>query len=96
MPIHQVSTLFISNFHYFYPKQPWAEMGKVDAGRYKNYPKVLWAEMGNGKDGVGWGKGFELGLSANQEKFYPKLFTQFNFEGPFNRGFERKWVKGKW
>ena len=23
---------------------------------------------------------------------YPKLFTQFNFEGPFNRGFELKWV----
>jgi hypothetical protein len=24
---------------------------------------------------------------------YPKVFTQFNFEGPFNRCFELKWVK---
>jgi len=24
--------------------------------------------------------------------FYPKLFTQFNFEKPFNRGFELKRV----
>jgi hypothetical protein len=30
---------------------------------------------------------------VNQETFYPKLFTQFNFERPFNRGFEHKWVK---
>jgi hypothetical protein len=24
---------------------------------------------------------------------YPKVFTQFNFEGLFNRGLEQKWVK---
>jgi len=28
-------------------------------------------------------------------RIYPKLFTQLNFKDPFNRGFERKWVKGK-
>jgi hypothetical protein len=85
MPIPKVSILFVSKFHYFYPKQPAKlpadrdlELKWVKGKRCENYPKVFTQFNFYPARPVAPGDG--TGVKIRRTDYFTGI------EGPFDRG----------